>query len=105
MQHPQEVPLPAIVDHDGPGGNVEERRALANKMDAISEDWVRLRRSVCLDHFKRKIISAEEYRSQVRCFDERLDRQRRLVTSLKSELTEEARKLAESLSGASSACN
>lgn len=92
-----------VLGYQG-GGSLEERQKIANKMDAISEDWVRLRRSVCLDHLKRKVISAEEYRAQVKCFDDRLDQQRKLVTLLKSEVTDETRKLAHSLTEAPSAC-
>ena len=65
------------------GISAEERMTIANKMDAMSEDWVRLRRSVCRDHFVRKLISVDEYKKQVRCFDARLDQQRKLVTLLK----------------------
>jgi len=92
-----------VLGYQG-GGSVEERKQVVNKMDAISEDWTRLRRSVCLDHFKRKVISAEKYSTQVKCFDDRLDQQRKLVTLLKGEVTEEARKLTQSLTEAPSAC-
>jgi len=69
----------------GYGGGVEagERQVIANKMDAISEDWVRLRLAVCNDYYKRKLISQGDYQRQVKCFDDRLDQQRKLVTLLK----------------------
>ncbi|NVB38014.1 hypothetical protein G6O69_09235 [Pseudenhygromyxa sp. WMMC2535] len=55
---------------------VERRQAVANEMDLIAEDWVRTRTSVCRDHFVRGIIDAETYAARVRCFDDRLERQR-----------------------------
>ncbi len=88
----------------GGGVSAEQREKVANKMDAISEDWVRLRRSVCRDHFVRKMISADEYKKQVKCFDERLDHQRKLVTLLKGGDTDEATSVAEQLTASSNAC-
>jgi hypothetical protein len=68
------------------GGEIEvERRAgVVNKMDSISEDWVRMRTSVCKDHFVRQLITSEQYAARVRCFDDRLERQRTLATTLTS---------------------
>jgi len=53
-----------------------------NKMDRITEDWVMLRTSTCKDHFIRKLISAEEYRAKVACFDAQLAHQRTLAEAL-----------------------
>ena len=61
---------------------IESRRAVVNKLDRISEDWVMMRTSVCRDHFVRELISKAEYAARVRCFDDRLDRQRTLAEAL-----------------------
>ena len=90
-----------VLGHGGAVG-ATERQALANKMDAISEDWVRLRLAVCNDYNKRHLVS--EYQQQVKCFDERLDQQRKLVTVLKGSDTSAAEKLAASLVEAPGAC-
>lgn len=50
-------------------------------MDNFASDWVRLRKSACLDHFKREVISAEDYQARAACYDEVLLRQRALVQS------------------------
>jgi hypothetical protein len=88
----------------GGGAEASQRQSIANKMDSISEDWVRLRRSTCRDHFVRKTLSTEDYQSQVRCFDDRLDQQRKLVTLLKDGATAEGASLAQQLVGDSNAC-
>ncbi|MFV8750752.1 hypothetical protein ACNOYE_09395 [Nannocystaceae bacterium ST9] len=66
------------------GGEIEleQRQAVVNKMDRISEDWVRMRTSVCKDHFVRQLIDKDEYAARVRCFDDRLNRQRTLAETL-----------------------
>ena len=61
---------------------IEKRSGVVNKMDRISEDWVMMRTSVCKDHFVRQLISKDEYAARVRCFDDRLERQRTLATAL-----------------------
>lgn len=61
---------------------IEKRSGVVNKMDRISEDWVMMRTSVCKDHFVRQLISKDEYAARVRCFDDRLERQRSLATAL-----------------------
>jgi hypothetical protein len=60
------------------------------KLDRISEDWVMMRTSVCKDHYVRSLIDKDEYAARVRCFDDRLERQRTLATALtgEGELTE-----------------
>lgn len=70
-----------VMQHGGEIA-VEKREAVVNKMDRISEDWVRTRTSVCKDHFVRALISKEEYAARVRCFDDRLERQRTLAETL-----------------------
>jgi hypothetical protein len=74
--------LRAEVMKHGGAIEVEQRQAVVNKMDRISEDWVRTRTSVCKDHFVRELISKEEYAARVRCFDDRLERQRTLAETL-----------------------
>ncbi len=91
----------------GRGGSVEaiQRDKVANRMDQISEDWVRLRTSVCRDHFVRNVITADDYRTRSRCLDDSLDRQRRLVTLLKGGDLASSEKLANSLLEARNECN
>jgi hypothetical protein len=62
----------------------ETREAVATKLDQVSRDWVMLRRSVCLDHFKRNVIDKDEYVSRTKCFDQTLEKQRALVSSFDS---------------------
>lgn len=74
--------IKAEVMAKGGSIEVEQRSAVTNQMDRISEDWVRMRTSVCKDHFVRELISKDEYAARVRCFDDRLDRQRKLAELL-----------------------
>lgn len=74
--------IKAEVMERGGAIEVEHRQAVVNKMDRISEDWVRTRTSVCKDHFVRQLISKDEYGARVRCFDDRLERQRTLAETL-----------------------
>ncbi len=69
------------------GGAVEleKRSGVVNKLDRISEDWVMMRTSVCKDHYVRGVIDQAEYAARVRCFDDRLERQRTLATALTGE--------------------
>jgi hypothetical protein len=68
----------------GKGGAIagETRQAVATKLDALSRDWVMLRRSVCLDHFKRQVITQQQYASRAACLDQNLQRQRSLIAAL-----------------------
>jgi hypothetical protein len=68
----------------GNGGELEleKRRGVVTKLDRISEDWVMMRTSTCKDHYVRGLIDAREYAARVRCFDDRLERQRTLATAL-----------------------
>ena len=68
----------------GKGGAIagETRQAVATKLDALSRDWVMLRRSVCLDYFKREVISKQQYSSRAACLDQNLQRQRTLIAAL-----------------------
>lgn len=66
------------------GGEIEleKRSGVITKLDRISEDWVMMRTSVCKDHYVRSLIAKDEYAARVRCFDDRLERQRTLATAL-----------------------
>ena len=66
------------------GGEASTSVALGvtNKMDRITEDWVMLRTSTCKDHFARKLITADDYRAKVACFDAQLAKQRTLAETL-----------------------
>jgi hypothetical protein len=66
------------------GGEIEleKRSGVVTKLDRISEDWVMMRTSVCKDHYVRSLIAKDEYAARVRCFDDRLERQRTLATAL-----------------------
>jgi hypothetical protein len=64
---------------------LEKRSGVVTKLDRISEDWVMMRTSVCKDHYVRGLIDKPEYAARVRCFDDRLERQRTLATALVDE--------------------
>ena len=83
----------------GKGGGVEakKREVVATKLDQLSDDWVRLRTATCRDHFDRRLITADEYRKRVTCFDDRLDQQRKLVALAKADDTGAAEALARKL--------
>ena len=68
----------------GNGGELEleKRRGVVTKLDRISEDWVMMRTSACKDHYVRGLIDKQDYAARVRCFDDRLERQRTLATAL-----------------------
>ena len=61
---------------------VDKRTGVVTKFDRITEDWVMMRTSVCKDHYVRGVIDKDEYAARVRCFDDRLERQRTLATAL-----------------------
>lgn len=68
------------------GGSIggEHREAVATRMDDISRDWAMLRRSVCLDYFRRHVITRQEYTTRADCLDRNLQSQRSAVTTLKA---------------------
>ena len=74
-----------ILEHGG-DAEIEVRRAkvrsVETTMDAFSRDWVMLKRSACLDHFKRDMLTKEQYQSRSQCFDSLLTRQRTLVQAM-----------------------
>ena len=72
-----------VMQHGGEI-EVEKRESVVNKMDRISEDWVMMRTSVCKDHFVRGVIDQPTYAARVRCFDDRLERQRTLSETLQA---------------------
>ena len=59
----------------------QEATVVETTMDTFTSDWVRLRKSACLDHFKRQVISAEDYEARAACYDEVLLRQRAVIQS------------------------
>ncbi len=90
----------------GHGGELQasERKAVVTKLDQLSDDWVRLRTATCRDHFHRKLIDADTYRQRVKCFDDRLDEQRKIVAIAKGNDTAGAAKLADGMAGSTNAC-
>ena len=60
----------------------QQAQSVETSMDRIASDWVMLRRSACLDHFKRGIGSDGEYQAKVGCFDRVLQRQRTALGEL-----------------------
>lgn len=90
----------------GYGGAAEatSRQKIVTKLDQLSDDWVRLRTATCRDHFDRNLIDAAEYTRRVKCFDDRLDQQRKLVALMKGNDTAGADKLAGALSETPDAC-
>ena len=71
----------AIKQFGGEAG-IGESEEIATQMDNITRDWVMLRESACRDHFKRQLITAEEYKAKVTCFDSFLQNVRMLVEAL-----------------------
>ena len=68
------------------GVDMARQRAssVVTTMDAVTSDWVMLRRAVCLDHFERGIGTPEDYQAKVTCFDRVLQGQRTLVAAIDS---------------------
>ena len=68
----------------GKGGSIggQTRQVIATRLDDLSRDWAMLRRSVCLDHFKRHVIAKERYVARAECLDETLAHQRTLISVL-----------------------
>ncbi len=66
------------------GGEIGASKAeeITTKMDNITSDWVMLKESACQDHFKRNILTAEEYKAKAACFDAFLQNQRTMITAL-----------------------
>jgi hypothetical protein len=73
----------------------ERAQSVTTHMDQISQDWVMLRRSACLDHFERHVGTDAEYQARVDCLNRILARQRTVVTTLNSD----AKQSAEAMSG------
>ncbi|HEU5076186.1 MAG TPA: hypothetical protein VFU02_18465 [Polyangiaceae bacterium] len=66
------------------GTEVARQRAqsVETQMDDIARDWVMLRQSACLDHFKRGLGTDAEYQARVACFDSVLQHQRSALGAL-----------------------
>lgn len=66
------------------GADVAQQKLveITNSMDRLTDDWARMRKAVCGDHFKRKTLDAAGYQKRVDCLDRLLSRQRTLLGSL-----------------------
>lgn len=66
------------------GGEVGASKAeqVITKMDNLTRDWIMLKESACRDHFKRQLITVEEYKQKANCFDAYLQQQRTLINSI-----------------------
>jgi len=69
----------------GYGGEIggEMGQKIATKMDNVTRDWVMLREAACRDH-QRGLLSDDEYKAQVKCFDVFLQNQRSLLSALEA---------------------
>lgn len=68
------------------GVDVAEERAVevTSSMDRVTDDWARLRKAVCRDHFVRDTLTKAQYQARADCLDRLLTRQRTLLNSLGS---------------------
>ncbi len=68
------------------GVEVAEERAVevASSMDRVTDDWARMRKAVCRDHFVRDTLTKAQYQTRADCLDRLLTRQRTLLNSLSS---------------------
>ena len=68
------------------GAEFAEQKALeiTSSMDRVTDDWARMRKAVCKDHFTRQTLSKPEYQQRADCLDRLLMRQRTFLTSLSS---------------------
>ena len=73
----------AIKQFGGEAG-IGESEEVTTQMDNVTRDWVMLRESACRDHFKRQLITAEEYKAKVSCFDAFLQTLRTMLTAIES---------------------
>jgi hypothetical protein len=78
------------------GMDVAEEQALAitGSMDRLSDDWARMRKAVCNDHFRRRTLTQQEYQRRVDCLDRLLTRQRTFLSSLASPRADVGQQLA-----------
>jgi hypothetical protein len=76
--------LDIAIKQFGAEGGVTQGEKVATQMDAVTRDWVMLRESACNDHLKRKLITAEEYRGKVACFDAFLERLRTMIAAIEA---------------------
>ena len=71
----------AIKQFGGEAG-IGESFDVATRMDSVTRDWVMLRESACRDHFMRGLITAEEYKAKVTCFDAFLQTLRTTIAAI-----------------------
>jgi hypothetical protein len=81
----------------------QKAEEITNSMDRLADDWARMRKAVCNDHFKRATITKEEYQSRADCLDELLTRQRNFLSSLSSPQVDVGAQLAQ-INGALEEC-
>ena len=68
------------------GVDIAQQKALeiTNSMDRLTDDWARMRKAVCKDHFVRDILTKDELKTRNDCLDRMLSRQRTFLTTLES---------------------
>jgi hypothetical protein len=68
------------------GAEVAQKKALeiTSGMDQLTDDWARMRKAVCKDHFTRHTLTSEQYQARADCLDHLLTRQRTYLSSLAS---------------------
>ncbi len=76
------IRLSAAMKEISAGGSAVKEEEVVTKMDDVTRDWVMLKQSACNDHFKRGLLSAEEYRKKADCFDAFLQHVRAMLTAL-----------------------
>ncbi len=63
----------------------QEAEMLTTKLDLFTDDWISMRRSVCHEHLAGDIMSDDEYRAKVDCFNSILEIQQTIITIIKEE--------------------
>jgi hypothetical protein len=72
----------------------EHAEQISSSMDRLTDDWARMRRAVCKDHFTRQTLTKAEYQQRADCLDRLLARQRTFLESLSSPLVDASTQLA-----------
>jgi hypothetical protein len=78
------------------GVDTAKRQAeeITSSMDRVTDDWARMRKAVCKDHFTRATLSKAEYQQRADCLDRLLTRQRTFLNSLTSPQADVSKQLA-----------
>jgi hypothetical protein len=68
------------------GADVAQQNAeeIVSSMDRLTDDWARMRKAICKDHFSRHTLAKAEYQQRADCLDRLLTRQRTFLESLSS---------------------